>query len=1203
MRSLRSMAALFLALVVASPALAQSGPAGTITGFITDGSRAALPGVTVTARNVATGEVRTDTTGTDGAYRLQALGVGRYEVTFALGGFKTVSKSGVAVEAVVPVRVDAALEVGARTEVVTVTADVSVLQTSTAAVSRQISGKELMEVPSSTRNFTHLLTATPGASSDLPPVSGNDTGSVSPSVNGTKTTSNSVSFNGVDITSLLSNSGSLDEGLAPAPEMLDEVKLQTSMYDASTGRSGGGNFQLVTRSGANDLRGSVYSFAQHERFNSNDHIFERAEIDKPKARRLETGFTLGGPIRRDRLFFFGSFQYTDAETGYVPTASSRALVPAAFGLIQGARTAENIVAAFRQLNPAFALRPDQISPLALALLNTRNPVTGGFLIPGVSGGATIRTDPRVNIGGAFGTIGGDPLVELRQVVPSEFQQYQGSLRLDGRLSDANRLSASYFYGDFPSLDSFPDPSTLLSPFTLRRSNRGQVLSVGDTHVFGSAAVNQFRAGFFTLRNTRQLDDPFLADELTSAAFGIANPALMFDDRPATRRLGHFVDRGITWSFGGPNDSFNQREQKTFQVSNAVSWATGAHNLSIGGDYKRHRVATNLPEEQATEFEKIENWQHFLLGLTPEADTQFGFTEKEFASQDASVFVTDDWRIGRKLTLNLGVRWDWFGWPTERNGYLGNFLIGRVTNPDNPVAGLVVPSNAETTGIATIDDAIAAAPRTDSAHTLDGQDFDNFAPRVGFAWTPSDDQRWVVRGGYGIFYDRPSAAFMNTVFSNYPHLREVEITTPSRRVPIQNAFTSYLPAGGAPSMRTFFPFQVVFNPTGGTYTLFDGTGLGRAAGNPAETLEFRAVDPGLRTPFYHHFNVGVQIAVLKDLALEVRYNGSRGRNLLVSESFNVPWDLNDPRTPAFIFDRITAAFRAGGGQPSAQDPQGLGYGYQGDKNRGPSGIIGAEIRAPYLGFNDREAVILKSDGRSEYNSLQVSLTKRYSHGLEFHAAYTLSKSMDYFSADAGSTAGSGRPDEANSGFAMENDARDREANWAPSDFDRRHRVSFSGVWDLPLGGNYLTRGWQLGAYGQFQSGRPFSVYAFESGLLSLVFQRLDFAPGADAGTVAQRGPVPEDQWFDTAAVRRANAAGNTPRNFLRGPSQKRVDLSLAKRFDVGRDMRAELRAEVFNVFNWVNLGMPQNNIASADFGTITNTVGGPRVMQFGLRLTF
>lgn len=237
-------------------------------------------------------------------------------------------------------------------------------------------------------------------------------------------------YNGVDITSMLWNTGTLDEGLSPAPEMIEEVKLQTSLYDASTGLSGGGNFQLITKSGANALSGSSYAFGQHDRFSSDDFFFEKNDIEKPKMGRVESGFTLGGPLRRDRAFFFGSLQHTDAETGYVPTASSRAVLPAALGLISGERTTQNIVAAFRQLNPNFALQPENISPVALALLNARNPRTDGFLIPAPTG-AMIGREPVVGIG-AFATAGGDPVAELRQVIPAEFRQLQGSGRVDAR---------------------------------------------------------------------------------------------------------------------------------------------------------------------------------------------------------------------------------------------------------------------------------------------------------------------------------------------------------------------------------------------------------------------------------------------------------------------------------------------------------------------------------------------------------------------------------------------------------------------------------------------------------------------------------------------------------------------------------------------------------------------------------------------------
>jgi hypothetical protein len=1186
------------ALVMSMPAstAAQNSPTGTVSGRVVDQSQAAMPGVTVTTVHAATNEVRTGVTNAQGLYHLQALPVGTHSLTFQLEGFKLVKRAGVLVEAAVSRHIDVQLEIGGLSEQVTVVADTPILHRTTPTVARRLSSEEITSVPSSTRNFTHLLTATAGVSADLPPVGSNDTGAISPSVNGTKQTSNSVLYNGVDITSMLSNTGTLDEGLAPAPEVIEEVKLQTSLYDASTGRSGGGNFQLVTRSGSNAFTGSIYTFGQHDRFNSNDFFFDKNGIDKPKMRRMENGFTAGGPLRRDRSFFYGSLQYTDAETGYVPTASSRAVLPAALTLIDGDRSAGNIVNAFRQLNPNFALKPENISPVALALLNARNPRTGGFVIPAPTG-ALVGNDRVVGIG-AFTTAGGDPVAEHRQVIPAEFTQLQGSARIDTRLSSGNRLHLSYFGSDFPSLDPFPDPSTLASPFPLRKSNRGHVASIADTHIFSRGLLNEARVGLFSLRNTRRLDDDIAA--LRSSDFGITNPALLFDNSTATARLGHFVDRGITWSFGGPNDSFNRREQQTIHFANVLSGTRGRHNFRVGGDFKLHDVRTNLPEEQATEFEKIEHFQQFLLGFTSEADTQFGFTDKHFLMADAAWFVTDDWRVNNRLSLSLGVRWDWFGWPYEKNGYFGNFDPALVTDPSNPLSAIIVPSNIRTTSFPAVNAGIAAVTKVDTKHTLNGQDLDNFAPRVGFAFTATQEQ--VVRGGYGMFYDRPSAAFMNTVFSNYPILREIEITVPSRQVPIANAYSTNVINGEPVAFDRFFPFRLVYNSTSRAYTIFDGTGVG-GTGNIAETLEFRAIDRNLQTPFYHQWNLGWQWELAPSMALEVRYNGSRGRNLLLATALNEPWDLNDPNTPPVVLDRITTAFRAGGGTASEQDPNALGYGYNGDRNRGPSGTIPTEVRTLYYGFNDAEALYLQSAGRSTYHALETTLSKRFSRGHQFHAAYTYSIAKDLMSADPGSTAGGGRPDTPNSGFSVENDSRHLESNWARADFDRPHRFSLSGVWQLPLGQRAALKDWRVAGFVQMQSGRPFSVFRPETGLLRLGFQRLDFARGASAETVANQATNPEDGWFDVTQLRPAVAAGNTPRNFLRGPAQKRVDVSLARTLRFGERVQAELRWEVFNLFNTVNFALPENNFDSVDFGKITGTIGGPRVSQFGLRLLF
>jgi hypothetical protein len=298
---------------------AQTGPTGSLSGVVQDPNGAVLPGVAVTVRNISTNESRTATTNSEGRWVIPALQTGDYQVTYELQGFKKLARDDVKVEAAVPRTLEEKLEVGDVGEVVTVEGGAPLLTPETATSFRQLTGEALIAVPTSTRSFTQLLSAEAGVSTDLSPVLTNGNGNQSPSINGTRTTSSSL-FNGIDATNITTNEGSLNDNIAPAPETLQEVKLQTSLYDASTGRSGGGNFQLITKQGGNSFNGSAYYYLQNEKFNANDFFFNKAGIEKPQARRNELGFTIGGPVKKDKFFFFVGYQYTDAKTGFVPTS-------------------------------------------------------------------------------------------------------------------------------------------------------------------------------------------------------------------------------------------------------------------------------------------------------------------------------------------------------------------------------------------------------------------------------------------------------------------------------------------------------------------------------------------------------------------------------------------------------------------------------------------------------------------------------------------------------------------------------------------------------------------------------------------------------------------------------------------------------------------------------------------------------------------
>src|SRR3990172_2389301 len=550
-------------------ARAQSGPTGTLSGVVKDPTGAVMMGVQVTVTNIGTSATRSATTDGDGRWIVTALPVGSYQLTFVQSGFKTLVRDSVPVEASVPRVLDAVLQVeSAPGQSITVTDTVQLVTPTTPTTSRQISSNELIEVPTSTRSFTHLLSAEGGVSSDLPPALTNGNGNISPSVNGTRTTSTSLSFNGIDATNLTSNEGSLNNNISPAPETLQEVKLQTSLYDASTGRSGGGNFQLVTKSGTNDIHGSVYWYGQNDALNANEFFFKKDGIARPEATRNETGFAIGGPIIRDRLFFFGGYQYTRAKTGFVPTASSITVLPRALGLINGPRTKQSIFDAFVADNPGIVTptfaNANAVGDVALALLTLRNPATGDSFIPAPgpnaqavrnTSGALVR-DANVGSGGTLSQ-GGNSYMRQRNVFPAEFTQHHFTTKLDARLTDMNTLSGIFFFSDFPGLDPFPDPLSLASPVTLKRQDRNRTLVISDIHTWTNF-TNELRFGYFSLNNTRVLDDPFLS--ITNASVGIPNPALAFDSGPGTQRLGHYVGRPGTvlerFSFGGSNDTFN-----------------------------------------------------------------------------------------------------------------------------------------------------------------------------------------------------------------------------------------------------------------------------------------------------------------------------------------------------------------------------------------------------------------------------------------------------------------------------------------------------------------------------------------------------------------------------------------------------------------------------------------------------------------------
>ena len=1340
-------------LLFSASVFGQQSDNGSLTGTVTDQNGSVVPNATVMVTNLDAKSTKTATTNENGRWTIFPLKLGNYEVKVEAATFKPTVRQVVVSSGTNTV--DLSVGIAEQETTVTVQAD----QNSTTSTeqnpvtSTTITGRRVEQLPAPTRSVFNFLTNDSSVSGDLTSAQGNSTGNPEVSINGGRTTSIGITKDGVDATNI-TGTGALTENFSPAPETIQEVKVSTSLYDASLGRNGGGNIQVTTKSGGDKFSGTAYIYAQNEKFNANDFFFNRDGIDRQRSRRLEGGFTVGGPIIKGKLYFFGGYQKTDASTAYVPTAQSLVVLPEALAFATD-RTPEGLRRAFRittgrRFDSSSCIATSRIPTLAdtntlqnlcidpfgpgYKLFALRNPLTGDFLIPSltpgryqpiyidrnntaISGSDLSQFDlnrfPVVDFTRESGITGGNPLVRFRNVFPADFKQDQFTTRLDYDLlkgdssgNNSNKLYGTFFFANFPATEPFTE-DTMVSPFPLVRNDRNRSLAITDQHVFNANLVNEARFGYFFLNNTRSLDERLLQPEFTNQGLGISNPATVFNSGPETSRCGRVSGEGEIQDFQvcAPNDIFNRRKQTTFTFADNVTYLRGNHALRFGVEHKRNDFDTDLPEEQAGDFERLRNFNELLLGYTGEADTSYGITDKSFKFNDLSFYVSDDWKFNQKLTLNLGLRWDWFGWPIEKNGRFANFDPSLLTNPDDPRPGLLLPSNAAMTGVNAIDASLPTINRTTNKHTLNGQDLNNFAPRVGFAWAPFNNI--VIRGGYGIFYDRPSASFINTVYKNYPYFREIEEKlTKANPFALQydNAFVRDNPLT---PFSQYLPFRIAYFgdvSSASPLALVDNRFSNPTQRDTAEPLEFRAVDRDLKTPLVQQWNLGIQKEFKNGWTVEARYVGTHGQQLLLAVGFNQAYDLNDPSTPDYIFERLNRAYlqspnsvntplrpgataRARGcgiafgvtilnpslinipGIPYPSGPPCVGaaaglFDYNFDTYaNGPTiatDLIETDLRVPYLGFDPVEAVMLQSRGYSIYHSGQLNVSKRLSKGIAFNASYTFSKSIDIGSTDPGSTASSGRPDTPNLGLVVQGDQRNLNSNRALSDFDRPHRFSSSFIWELPYHNskNKFLSGWELSGFGQWQSGTPFTILAsnvefrpsnqegnflsqfigaftlselrrLPSGGSATVFVSR-FNAGRASGTLFDAGfgrpnvtslelllqrdcPDITICYFNTrqrpgdpnAALQAAYGRfGNLGRNVLRGPSQKRIDFSLQKTTKLREGLVLELKWDIFNAFNFVNFANPKADLTDeTDFGLITNTVGAPRVMQFGVKLRF
>jgi Carboxypeptidase regulatory-like domain/TonB-dependent Receptor Plug Domain/TonB dependent receptor len=1140
------------------PAFAQSQTTGRIVGTVKDQKGALIVGAQITVSSRSTAEERQVRTDKEGHFNVPLLTPGIYRARVTAGGFRSALFDSVQVNITETTSVDVDLVLaGVTTDPVPVTIT-PLLQANGAQLGRIVDSRAVAELPLATRNFTQILALSPGTSVALPDHTALGRNSQNISVNGARVTQNDFEINGVDANNLATNTEVLVA--VPAPETIHEFKVQTSLYDATFGRGGGGNVQAVTRGGSNDFHGAAYEYFRNDALDANNPFLKAAGVSRPTLQRNAFGGLVGGRIIADRLFFFGSYQGTRERNG----ASSNSLISSVLiapGLTDD-RSSQRLLTTFRpQLpNGSFA---NSINPVALALLNARLP-NGRFLIP------TPQADGHYS-----------------DSVNSSYREDQFNSNLDYRINQSGWLAVRFFFSNAPQFLALPNGGADVPGFGADETQNNRVLSVQEVHTLSPRTINEARLGYSFIRADTLGQMP-----VKDSDFGIKRSNASSYPGLGIIRIGATGANAVAIGNAGTNiDSGNTESSIT--LVDILTLTRGRHSIRTGGGiiFYRNNLAANNNRRGTINFQSFNN---FLLGTVNASVFADGINTRNLRAADYSLFVQDDFKISAKLTLNMGLRYELDLPPYETRGGLSTFDPA-LYRPRMEVDSTGVPIGPPVGGFVQAGNVIPQFDLPDVPNVekrlLSSVDPNNFAPRVGFAYSPFDSGRLAIRGGYGIFYSRPSTSYIGTSM-NAPPLYTVRRSPTGTSIPFADPFFP-LPS------QDQFPALVK-----GVY------------------LAGQVFDRGMRTAYIQQYNASVQYNFSHDLLFEAAYAGTHGINLIRDVAINQA-RLASPQNP--IVNAVTGQVITTN-RPDATN---------------------VALRAPYQGVEVGGFLQIQSTAQSSYNSLQMSLTKRLSKGLQFLASYTYAKAID------NASAGSGNGGEVRDMIFIAGNQLDNRANRGVSDFDRTHRFVLSYLWEFGRPGfarsstlaRALFAGWQVAGIITAMSGSPIDIldggagsfYGLNGGNNALV--RPSWAPGANRSTATTNVPagyffnplafvrptvltgqiIPSSNGTATAAATGTDL-GNVGRNVLRGPRQSNVDFSVIKRFPFGETRTIEFRAEFFNLLNQVNLDNPVSNLSAVpttsispstgqiignagDFGRIVTTSNNPRLIQFVVKLSF
>ena len=1128
--------ALLAVVVAAIPLVRAQSFTGAILGTIKDPSGAVMPGVTVSITNVAT-NMRSEVLSDDqGAFIAPELQPGRYTLEATLPGFKRAVREGIVLQVQQRAQVDIVMAVGEVSESIEVTADAQLTETTTSSLGKIVDNRRILNLPLNTRNVYSLIFLTPGVTGSV----GNQYNSMSYAVNGARATMMDTLIDGVTA-SFPTVNGFTGISVFPSVDAIDEYKVMGANYSAEFGRSLGSVLNVIYKSGTNQFHGSAYEFLRNSVFDANNFFSNRRGEELGSFKRSQFGATASGPIRRDRTFFMASYEglreLSAATTTFtVPTALQR----------------------HGDFSQTFAAN-GQLIRIFDPFTTRSNPGGSGFIRDQFAGNIIPSNlfDPvALNVLEYFPlpNQAGDPVTQANNYSRSGSQQIdidQFDVRLDENLSSARKLYGRYSYRltkDAPAI-FFPDELTIAEGRVIQENHVHNIVA-DYTQTLSPKTILTTRLGF--ARTLFVFNNQGLGFKPSSLGLPQAIDAVV--DRQMFPRFG---------ASGYTNLGGNDHRYSGFMSYSALAGLTkvfGKHTLKFGFDGRMLRVnvwearsagtfnfsalftqGPNPSQASATAGNSIAS---LLLGTGNPNDVLIQ-AWKNVAAQSfyLAEYIQDDWRVTPRLTLNLGLRYDLDTPRTERFNRVNYFD----PSAPSPLAQ-VVPGFPDLRG-----GVVFAGVDGNSRHQYIW-DTNNLAPRVGLAYqiTP----KTVIRAGYAHVFGPSNQGAQGTVGPfgfrvEYPWVTTIDNITPLNL------------------LRNPYP-QGFREPPGASEGL-----LTQAGANLQAPLR------DTWTPWTQQWNLNIQRELPGQILLEVAYVGTQGHQLARSTEGGLSLNQLDPKHMAL------------GSQLNQLVPNPF-FGIVNNGVLNQPQVSRAQLLRPYPQFTD--IIPLYHGGAiSNYNSMQVTVSKRLSHGLQFDSSYTWAKNLD----------------EGNN----HQDSYDIANDWSLTDIDLAHRFVMSYIYELPFGRNRhfgsgwspwlnaIAGGWQFNGITVFQSGTTLALSASNT---AGIFNPLT-RPNNNGRSGKLDGPVDErlDAYFDKSVYSPPPAFtfGNVSMRLpdIRNDGVRNFDLSIFKEFRVAERVNVQFRTEMLNAFNTPRFGSPNTTVTASAFGVITAQANSPRQVQFGLKI--